>query len=261
MKMTRKRLFFLLLLSFSSISFIRLLIITTTFSAHSGHQLRRPTFAQDTLTSKEFNYIKTLISKKAPCNVLFFGLSSPQHIELAKLNRAGNSVFLEDDYAKIRDHQSGDLEVYMVNHNYKSNEAYDLLKYARIDDNCRRIPNNLHESRCKLLLTNLPKIIHNKKWDIILIDGPTGSGPNEPGRMSAIYTSAIIARIKHKLKLNLKSTDVIVHNVDRTAEKWFSYEFLCDENLVGSKGRLWHFRIKGKFGSGLFCGQNKVKIV
>lgn len=121
------------------------------------------------------------------------------------------------------------------------------------------MPDELHSSRCKLALTGLPRAVYNKRWDIIVVDGPSGSEPDQPGRMSAIYTAGLIGRIKKKSDMN--PTDVIVHNVNRTVERWFAWEFLCDENLVASKGRLWHFRIKNKHQSKLFCSQNAIQIL
>lgn len=125
--------------------------------------------------------------------------------------------------------------------------------------NCRIVPDKLLTSHCKLALTGLPKVVYNKRWDIIVVDGPSGSGPDQPGRMSAIYTAGVIGRIKKGSVLS--PTDVIVHNVDRTVERWFAWEFLCDENLVASKGRLWHFRIKSNYRSKLFCSQNAIQIL
>ncbi|XP_078160834.1 glucuronoxylan 4-O-methyltransferase 2-like [Carex rostrata] len=267
MRISRKRLFFLLLLSFSTITFIRLLIITTTFSGPSSRHLHNrfliDSFSQDPFTSKEFNLIQFLISKRAPCNILFFGLSTPQHLQLARLNHGGNSVFLEDDLNNIRDHRSegkrDGVEMHLVEYKFKTSEAYDLLRYARNEEDCWIVPDELHSSRCKLALTGLPRVVYKKRWDIIVVDGPSGSEPDQPGRMSAIYTAGLIGRIKKSSDMN--PTDVIVHNVNRTVERWFAWEYLCDENLVASKGRLWHFRIKKKHQSKLFCSQKAIQIL
>lgn len=144
MRISRKRLFFLLLLSFSTISFIRLLIITTTFSGPSSRHLHHhsliSTFSRDPFTPKEFSLIQSLIAKRAPCNVLFFGLSTPQHLELARSNHGGSSVFLEDDFTRIREHRlerRDGVEMHWVQYNFKASEAYDLLRDARIGDDCR----------------------------------------------------------------------------------------------------------------------------
>ncbi|KZV36309.1 glucuronoxylan 4-O-methyltransferase 1 [Dorcoceras hygrometricum] len=79
-----------------------------------------------------------------------------------------------------------------------------------------------------------------------MVDGPRGDSPNSPGRMATIYMSGLLAR-------RGKMTHVIVHNVDRMIEKWFSWEFLCEKNLVSSKGRFWLFQIKGLTNSTSFC--------
>lgn len=88
--------------------------------------------------------------------------------------------------------------------------------------------------------------VYQHKWDVIVVDGPSGDTPEAPGRMGTIYTASIIARAGNM-------TDVVIHDVNRMIEKWFSWEFLCDENLVSSKGKLWIFRIRGQLNSTTFC--------
>lgn len=130
-------------------------------------------------------------------------------------------------------------------------EAYKLLKHARDGISCAPNSGPLQTSACKLALTNLPKEVYTRKWDVILVDGPNSGGPEVPGRMTAIYTSSMIARA-----WNITS-NVVIHDVDRMIEKWFSREFLCEENLVSSKGRYWNFKIKGgeQWHSASFCSQ------
>ncbi|MBA0578335.1 hypothetical protein Gorai_020621 [Gossypium raimondii] len=71
--------------------------------------------------------------------------------------------------------------------------------------------------------------------------------------MSTIYTASILAR-------SGKTTDVVVHDVHRTIEKWFSWEFLCEENLVSAKGRFWNFRISNQSNDTRFCSSETVRI-
>ncbi|KAL4566686.1 hypothetical protein LXL04_030807 [Taraxacum kok-saghyz] len=85
---------------------------------------------------------------------------------------------------------------------------------------------------CKLALNGLPDEIVKMKWDVIIVDGPNGYGPDSPGRMGSIFMAGILAN----------GSNVVVHDVDRMIEKWFSWEFLCYENLVSSKGRFLNFR-------------------
>lgn len=86
-----------------------------------------------------------------------------------------------------------------------------------------------------------------------MVDGPRGDMPEAPGRMAAIYTASMLARAGN-------AAHVVVHDVDRTIEKWFSWEFLCEENLVASKGKLWNFRITGQSNSTRFCPAKTILI-
>ncbi|KAL9335380.1 hypothetical protein Peur_072561 [Populus x canadensis] len=81
----------------------------------------------------------------------------------------------------------------------------------------------------------------------------SGHSPEAPGRMGAIYTASMIARAGN-------ATDVMVHDVDRIIEKWFSREFLYDVNLISSKRKIWSFRIPGKSNSSGFCSDQTVAI-
>lgn len=152
------------------------------------------------LREKEYHLLSNLISQKAPCNLLIFGID-PQYVSLSSINAGGTTIFLEDDHNKI-----------------------NTLK------------TNSNTTRVYQVDYQIPQEVYELKWDVVVVDGPSSSTPDEPGRMAAIYTASMMAR-------NGKITDVVVHDVDRTIEKWFSWEFLCDENLVSSKGRLWNFRI------------------
>ena len=102
----------------------------------------------------------------------------------------------------------------------------------------------MRTSKCKISLTGIPKEVVKTKWDVIVVDGPGGDGPESPGRLGAIYMAGVLARAGI-------GTNVVVHDVDRTIEKWFSWEFLSEKNLVSSKGKFWNFRIdqKEKLGS------------
>lgn len=86
-------------------------------------------------------------------------------------------------------------------------------------------------SKSNLVLSNLPQEVYETTWDVVLVDGPRGDTPDSPGKMATIYMAGILARSGNM-------TRVIVHNVDRMIEKWFSWEFLCEENLVSSKRRI-----------------------
>jgi uncharacterized protein (TIGR01627 family) len=174
---------------------------------------------------------------------------------LSSINSGGTTIFLEDDPDKISAARakSNTTQIYKIDYQTPAKKAYKLLEHARKSPACAPNPEMLQNSSCKLALKNLPREVYELEWNVVVVDGPSGHSPEAPGRMGAIYTASMIARAGN-------TTDVLVHDVDRTIEKWFSWEFLCDENLVASKGKLWSFRISGKSNSSGFCSDHMVAI-
>ncbi|XP_004515809.1 glucuronoxylan 4-O-methyltransferase 2 [Cicer arietinum] len=276
MNLTKKKLIHILLLILSIISILRILSLTlNNVSSSSSSSSPSPLFStynkvtsqtnepsmhpripsniNTTFKEKEFKVLSNLISLKSPCNLLIFGFQ-PQFLILSSMNKAGNTVFLieENDRTKtkvtITTANSNNTQIFNFNYNVPTKEAYKLLKHARNSPaSCAPNPRYLQTSKCKLALKNLPVQVYEKNWDVIVVDGPSGDSIESPGRMASIYTASVLAR------RNGNSSDVIVHDVDRMIEKWFSWEFLCDENLLYSKGKLWHFRIRGLLNSTTFC--------
>lgn len=202
------------------------------------------------ITKKEYRFLSRIISQKLPCNLLIFGWE-PQYLRLAKMNGAGTTVLLEDHPERVRMRKLNSTTIYKVNYDVPAKEAFKLLKHARGQIACAPNSRPVETSMCKLALTNLPNMVYEYNWDAIIVDGPSSDEPEAPGRMAAIYTASMMARAGNS------TTNVIVHDVDRMIEKWFSWEFLCEENLVSSKGRYWNFRIQGGLlsNSTRFCSQ------
>ncbi|XAR67890.1 Glucuronoxylan 4-O-methyltransferase [Bertholletia excelsa] len=286
MLITKKKLFPILIFALSGISILRLLKITTvtpfsspaTTSAvvattsHSrldpypdaasknlssqtpGPSKRHPSSSGAPLTDKEHQLLSNIISRKAPCNLLVFGLE-PQYHNLSAINAGGTTIFLEDNpekLAAVKENQSR-TQIYRVEYHTLARDAYKLLREGRENPSCAFSSGSLKKSGCPLTLKKLPNKVYKWRWDVVVVDGPAGNSPHSPGRMAAIYTAAVIARAGN-------GTEVVVHDVDRMIEKWFSWEFLCDENLVSSKGKLWNFRIPGKLNWTEFCPAKKTAI-
>ena len=72
-----------------------------------------------------------------------------------------------------------------------------------------------------------------------MIDGPKGYQPEFPEWVSAIYTAAVMARMRTRAG----KTHVFLHDVNRKVEEVYALRFLCNKNLVKSVGRLWYFVI------------------
>ncbi|KAI3686376.1 hypothetical protein L1987_80051 [Smallanthus sonchifolius] len=199
------------------------------------------TIKQHALPEKEIRFLFDIILQKYPCNVLVFGFEH-DYLKLQIINEGGTTVFLENSPEKVKKMKAefkslNATRVYKVEYKTYAKDAYELLKHARSSASCDMNSGMRNvRSECKLVLTGLPEEVMEMKWDVILVDGPCGDGPGSPGRMGSIFMAGVLARAGN-------GTNVVVHDADRMIEKWFSWEFLCEENRVSSKGRFWNFRI------------------
>ncbi|KAJ4899537.1 hypothetical protein Rs2_13488 [Raphanus sativus] len=254
----------LLIFILSSLYVLRLLRISLKSSSSTSRSLSSTTFrssfsqrisanaSQSALTEKELKLLSDTVTSRSPCNVLVFGVAT-QYLTLSSINTRGITVFLEDEHSKTKaEVNPNTTRIYSLkNHRMEVKNAYKLLRHARANPACAPNMNSLHQgsSECKLRLKDLPQEVHDTRWDVIVVDGPRGDDLEAPGRMGSIYTAAVLAR---KGSSN-STTDVFVHDVQRTVEKWLSWEFLCQENQVSAKGNLWKFRIKGRSNASRFC--------
>lgn len=179
-----------------------------------------------------------VLAQRSPANFLVFGLGHDSPLWSA-LNFKGKTLFLEEDSNWIKDTlKIHPLKAFHVKYPTMLSQADDLLGYYRSDAACSPL-NPLRASKCRLALSDLPQEVYDTEWDVIMIDAPRGYFDEAPGRMTAIFSAAVMA-------MNRKEdggTDVFLHDVDRRVEKIYANEFLCEGNLVGYNGRLWHFTV------------------
>ncbi|CAF2149709.1 probable methyltransferase At1g27930 [Brassica rapa] len=261
-KLTVRKLIPLLIFILTSFSVLRLLRISLKSSSPASRPFSSNIFrlspaessqqanaSQSALTEKELKLLSDTVALRSPCNVLVFGYAH-EYLMLSSLNTRGITVIIDDESSKIM--TPNNTRVYSLKyHQMEVKNTYKLLRHARSNPSCAPNMNKLHQGSpdCKLKLKDLPQEVHNTKWDVIVVDGPIGDDLEASGRMGSIYTAAVLARRGS----SNSTTDVLVHDVQRTAEKWFSWEFLCQENQVSAKGNLWKFRIKGQSNASRFC--------
>ncbi|XP_022137486.1 glucuronoxylan 4-O-methyltransferase 1-like [Momordica charantia] len=189
-------------------------------------------------TLKEISVTAGVLDERSPCNFLVFGLGHDS-LMWATLNHGGRTVFLEEDDSWIQQirRRFPMLESYHVTYDTKVNQA-DILMDVGKGPECTAVGDPKY-SMCQLALKGLPEEVYEVKWDLIMVDAPTGYYDDAPGRMAAIYTAGMMARNREEGGI----TDVFVHDVNREVEDRFSKEFLCRGYMKNQEGRLRHFRI------------------
>lgn len=189
-------------------------------------------------TFKEISVTAAVLLDRSPCNFLVFGLGHDS-LMWATLNHGGRTLFLEEDEAWIEQilRRFPMLESHHVKYNSKVDQADGLMDVGKGPE-CTAVGDPKY-SMCQLALKGLPEEVYEVKWDLIMVDAPTGYYDEAPGRMTAIYTAGMMARNREEGGI----TDVFVHDVNREVEDKFSIEFLCEGYMVKQEGRLRHFTI------------------
>ncbi|KAH9289794.1 hypothetical protein KI387_033911, partial [Taxus chinensis] len=160
-----------------------------------------------------------VLSSRNPCNFLVFGLGHDSSLWNA-LNFRGKTVFLEEDATWIEEALKGHPQLkgkaHHVDYPTKLSQAEDLIRYYGSEGSSSCTPKmGLRSSKCKLALRNLSDEIYDTEWDVIMIDAPRGYFDAAPGRMTAIFSAAVMASNRKKEGV----TDVFLHDVNRRVEK------------------------------------------
>lgn len=173
------------------------------------------------LSTEQLKIISETIRRRTPCKLLIFGLGNDS-LFWSRLNRGGLTVFIEDnqDWFEKITRISSAIKAFLVHYDTQRKDWKTFLENT------------------SLLNMMLPDEIEKEKWDVILIDGPSGWKDHEPGRMKSIFLAS---------RFIGKSGDVLVHDCDREVEDAFCNQFLGKENLKmenrAPQGFLRHYHI------------------
>ncbi|KAF8020079.1 hypothetical protein BT93_G0702 [Corymbia citriodora subsp. variegata] len=241
------RLWLIFIITFFTTAFTLTLITTTTTPTStatgsaassiplplslSAALLHYATTANSThMTSTELATITAAVAHCAAaashCNLLVFSLAH-EALLYKVLNFNGRTIFLDENenlVSRFEQHHPG-IEAYDVQYKTRVSKMKRLLESARgeLHGKCRPVQNLLF-SECKLALNSLPNHVYELSWDMILIDGPSGYHEAAAGRMSVIFTAAVLARSK-------KGGAAAMH-------------VLCRDNLGEAVGKLGHFVVE-----------------
>ncbi|XP_052136015.1 glucuronoxylan 4-O-methyltransferase 2-like [Oryza glaberrima] len=197
------------------------------------------------------------VSRRAPCNLLVFGLGHGAAL-WAALNHGGRTVFLEEDDALVSGASPASLaiEAYRVAYLASAADADELLA-LRDSEHCtgaaatQLSPGHFDRSPCKLAVRGLPAAFYEAEWDVIVVDAHAPPPPTTTAMMGAIYTAAVAARARRPAAET--ETDVVVHDVDKPVQDRFSTAFLCGGYLKEEVGNLRRFAIPSHKEGMPFC--------
>ena len=150
-------------------------------------------------------YVVELLS---PCNLLIFGLGEDSSL-WTENNKAGKTVFIEDDKEWIKKFDGQNLDICPVTYNTLAREWRDI---------------NFDVEKLKM---DLPKEIVDTKWDLVFVDGPLGHNPPRPykgpGRMQSIYTAHTLLR---------EGGICIIDDIGRLIESTYADHYFGEENTM-----------------------------
>lgn len=205
---------------------IWLATVVTKLAGITGWQslvklMRRLTGTQ--VTVEQITAIRNAVKAKKGCNLLIFGVGNDTQFWMNS-NSGGRTVFIEDDDYWLRKVKTRvpKIEAYLVDYDSRIEEWKEII------------------DKPERLEMVFPKEIENTKWDVILVDAPTGWGEGTKGRMKSIYAGK---------KLLADKGDVFVHDCDREVEIAYCDAILKPENFVEEikavdVGYLRHYRFQ-----------------
>lgn len=166
------------------------------------------------LRCSEVNFVLSSLRRRVAPKFLVFGMGCDSAFWHAA-NRQGRTSFLEDNrewFVRMRQ-RTPRLDAHLV--------AYTTCRCQ-----CNDLLSSESHARCEVAL---PRSIAAIRWDVILVDGPSGNTDTDPGRMQSIFMAA---------KLVADDGEVFVHDIDRMVERVCAHRFLAPTRICSTVGRL-----------------------
>uniref|UniRef100_A0A453F4P3 Uncharacterized protein n=1 Tax=Aegilops tauschii subsp. strangulata TaxID=200361 RepID=A0A453F4P3_AEGTS len=220
------------------------------------HLLALHLWSTDGLNAKVFALLRSIVAARAPSRLLVFGLS-PQLLALAAVNsgQGAATASITDSAEDARGvlvgrGPSSSAAVHVSRYPDPAGEAWAVLRRARSSPVCRRPTGTARKLGCRLVLTSLPREVLDARWDVVVVDGPSGAGEvpgaGEDGR-----------HVHHgRARDGAEAVDVTVHEMNRTTGRSDATANLLhpaapwlptDERLIAAAGR----RGQGSSGAGM----------
>lgn len=166
--------------------------------------MRRLTGTQ--VTVEQIMAVRAAMKDNPGGNLLIFGVGNDSLFWMNS-NSGGRTVFIEDDdfwLRKVKKRVAG-IEAYLVDYDSKIEDWKEII------------------DKPERLEMDFPKEVADTKWDVILVDAPTGWGEGTKGRMKSIYAGR---------KMVSTTGHVFVHDCDREVEIAYCDALLKPENFV-----------------------------
>lgn len=148
-----------------------------------------------------------ILSRGPKCNLLVFGLGNDSPL-WAAINKNGHTLFLENipEWISKTKAVSPELNIAQV--------SYGDVTVAR----AKKDPISIIER------AQVPQLLLERKWDVIIVDGPMGYAPELPGRAIPICWTK---------KLASPATHIFIDDYDRDLESSYADFLFADTKITG----------------------------
>ncbi|MGF9562853.1 hypothetical protein [Neorhizobium sp. JUb45] len=136
-----------------------------------------------------------IMSRRPGCNMLVFGLGNDSPV-WANLNKSGYTLFIENAPGWV-------------------SKMVGQFPYLNVEvvDYPTTVSQSMRDPIKTMASMEIPAFLTERKWDVILVDGPMGYREDLPGRALPIYWASKVCK---------DSTHIFVDDYERDVEKFYA---------------------------------------